>query len=129
MPLLIDECVRQTVADVFVRRQHEVYYASAELGQNTPDRLVAEAADRNRLLLVTCNYNHFKALIARRPLHNQQILRHAGLISFENCKDSRTDSRILQTIESIEFEYGQALKRKDQRLIVGIFPDQFRVYY
>ena len=129
MRLLVDECVRKAVADVFESRNHFVYYVQRELGQSTPDRLVAESADQNQLILVTCNYADFKALIRRRPAQNQQTFRYAGLISFEKCKDSRTDSRIVQTIESIEFEYEQSQKRRDKRLIVGIFPDQLRIYY
>jgi|SRR5579862_4631390 len=129
MPLLIDECVRRAVSHVFEQRKHLVNYVTKELGQSTPDQLVAEAADLSSLILVTYNYGHFKALLSRRPPDNQQKFRHAGLISFERCSDAKTDSRIRQTIESIEFEYEQALKRKDQRLIVGIFPDEFRVYY
>jgi predicted nuclease of predicted toxin-antitoxin system len=129
MRLLVDECVRRAVAEVFINRGHEVHFVMQELGQRTPDALVAGAADRSGLIMVTINYRHFKGLLSRRPAHNQQQFRHAGLISFERCPDSRTDSRLEQTIESIEFEYSQALKRKDQRLIVGIFPDEFRVYY
>lgn len=117
------------VIKVFGERGHELHYVTQELGQSSPDPLVAKAADESKLILVTCNYSHFKNLISRRPVHNQQLFRYACLISFEKCKDSRTDSRAAQTIESIEFEYQQTLKRDDKRLIVGIFPDQFRVYY
>lgn len=129
MPVLIDECVRQSVADVFEERNHQVHYAARELGQQTPDSLVAAAADQGGLILVTVNWRHFKPLIARRPANNQQQFRYAGLISFEKCKDSRTDGRIRQTIESIEFEYAQAQRRKDKRLIVGIFPGEIRIFY
>jgi uncharacterized protein DUF5615 len=129
MPVLIDECVRKTVAGVFVERRHEVHYVARELSQGTADPLLAAAADQQRLILVTYNWRHFKPLISRRPANNQQQFRYAGLISFEKCKDSRTDSRIRQTIESIEFEYEQALKRPDKRLIVGIFPDELRIFY
>jgi hypothetical protein len=129
MRLLIDECVRRTVAEIFIHRGHEVHFAMQELGQRIPDVLVAGAADRSGLIMVTSNYRHFEALLSRGPAQNQQPFRHAGLISFEKCPDSKTDSRLKQTIESIEFEYSQALKRRDQRLIVGIFPDEFRVYY
>ena len=117
MRLLIDECVRRSVATVFSKRGHEVHFVTQELGQRTPDALVAGAADRSGLIMVTINYGHFKALLPRRPVNNQQQFRHAGLISFERCQDSRTDSRLEQTIESIEFEYSQALKRKDRRLL------------
>jgi hypothetical protein len=121
MRLLIDECVRRTVADIFSERGHQVYFAMQELGQSTPDALVAAAADHSQLILVTCNYRHFKGLISRRPLDNQVRFRHAGLISFERC--------LQQTMGSIEFEYEQSQKRPDKRLIVGIFPDEFRAYY
>jgi predicted nuclease of predicted toxin-antitoxin system len=129
MRLLIDECVRRTVAEIFSNRGHQVYFAIQELGQSTPDALVAAAADRSQLILVTCNYRHFKGLISRRPPDNQVRFRHAGLISFERCSDAKTDSRLRQTLESIEFEFEQSQKRPDKRLIVGIFPDEFRAYY
>src|SRR5271154_827431 len=93
MPLLMDECVRKAVCEVFAKRGHEIHYVAQELGQKTPDPLVAAAADENRLILVTVNYKHLKQLIARRPPENQQKFRWAGLISFEKCKDSRTDSQ------------------------------------
>ena len=112
MPLLVDECVRKAVCDVFASRGHEIHYVTQELGQKTPDPLVAASADENKLILVTVNYSHFKALLARGPIHNQQKFRWAGLISFEKCKDSRTDSRAAQTIQSIEFEYEQSLRRR-----------------
>ena len=129
MRLLIDECVRRKVADIFSARGHQVYFAIQELGQSTPDALVAQAADRSQLIMVTTNYKHFKGLISRRPPDNRVQFRHAGLISFERCSDSKTDSRLQQTMESIEFEYEQAQKRNDKRLIVGIFPDEFCAYY
>jgi predicted nuclease of predicted toxin-antitoxin system len=86
MPQLMDECVRKAICDVFAGRGHEIHYVAQELGQKTPDPLVAAAADENRLILVTVNYVHFKKLIARRPPHNRQQFRWAGLISFENAK-------------------------------------------
>ena len=112
MPLLIDECVRRAVSDVLKQRGHSIKYVLEELGQSTPDQLVAEAADQSSRILVTYNYSHFKQLLSRRPADNQQKFRHAGLISFEKCKDSKTDTLIIQTIESIEFEYEQALKQR-----------------
>ena len=90
---------------------------------------MAKAADESKLILVTVNYGHLKQLISRRPPDNQQKFRWAGLISFEKMPDARTDSRIRQTIETIEFEYQTTLTRRDKRLIVGIFIDELRIYY
>ena len=127
LPVLIDECVRRGVATVFVKRNHIVRYAAEELGQGTPDRLVAKAADTGKMVLVTCNYPDFKSLISRRPPNNKMDFRYAGLITFEGMKDTRTDSRIAQTIELIEYEYQLCQTRTDKRLIVGIFNDHLRI--
>ena len=51
MPLLMDECVRKAVCDVFAGRGHEIHYVAQELGQKTPDPLVAAAAEGIRPLI------------------------------------------------------------------------------
>lgn len=98
MDLLIDECVPASVAKVFVEHKHSILYVSRELGQKTPDRLVAETADENSLILVTWNYRDFRRLgIARRPPNNQQQYRRAGMISFI-CDEDQGARRAEQVI-------------------------------
>ncbi|MBF6568596.1 MAG: DUF5615 family PIN-like protein [Candidatus Binataceae bacterium] len=129
MDLLIDECVPASVTEIFAKHKHSIVYVSRELGQKTPDRLVAETADENSLVLVTWNYRDFKRLgITRRPPNNKQQYRHAGMISFI-CDEDQGKRRAEQVIASIEFEYGQALKRPDKRLLIAIYIDRFIVHY
>jgi hypothetical protein len=129
MDLLIDECVPASVVKVFVDRHHSIAYVANELGQKTPDRLVAQTADENNLILVTWNVRDFTKLgLTRRPPDNRQRYRRAGMISFV-CNEDQGARRALQVIESIEFEYQQALKRPDRRLLVRVEIDRLIIYY
>lgn len=126
--LLIDECVPASVTEVFSGRCHTIFLVTRELGQRTPDEIVAKAADEANLILVTWNARDFAKLLSRRPTPNPQRFRHAGKISFI-CEESRGSTRASQVIESIEFEYAQAQKRSDKRLFVAVYTDYFAVYY
>jgi hypothetical protein len=126
--LLIDECVPASVTEVFKARGHKIYLVTKELGQHTPDEIVAKAADEASLILVTWNARDFAKLLSRRPTQNPQRFRHAGKISFI-CEESRGATRAAQVIQSIEFEYQQAQKRKDKRLFIAIYTDYLSVYY
>jgi Trk K+ transport system NAD-binding subunit len=127
MDLLIDECVPASVTQVFAQRNHRIFYVTQELGQKTPDAVVARTANEQNLILLTWNFKDFRALLSRRPRHNQLKYRNSGLISFI-CPEQRGATRALQVIESIEFEYQQSLKRPDRRLI-AVYVDELRVFY
>lgn len=129
MNLLIDECVPMSVAQVFADRKHNLVYVAKELGQKTPDLLVAETANENSLILITWNVRDFRRLgLRRKPPDNKQRFRNAGMISF-TCEEIQGATRAKQLIESIEFEYQQTLKRPDKRLFIEIRDDQFIVHY
>jgi uncharacterized protein DUF5615 len=130
MDLLIDECVPMSVAHVFADRKHKLVYVRIELGQKTPDRLVAETADENNLILITWNFRDFQRLgLRRKPADNRTQFRNAGgMISF-TCSEDQGATRAAQLIESIEFEYEQAQKRSDKRLFIEIRADQFVVHH
>jgi len=129
MDLLIDECVPMSVAQVFADRKHNLVYVAKELGQKTPDLLVAETANEHSLILITWNVRDFRRLgLRRKPPDNKQKFRNAGMISF-TCEEIQGATRAKQLIESIEFEYQQTLKRPDKRLFIEIRDDQFIVHY
>jgi predicted nuclease of predicted toxin-antitoxin system len=129
MDLLIDECVPASVAKVFGVRGHRLVWVAQQLGQNTPDALVAETADENNLTLITWNVRDFRRLgLRRKPPDNKQRYRRAGMISF-TCSEDQGAARAEQLIESIEFEYEQARKRSDKRLFMEIRLDHFVVHY
>ena len=129
MDLLIDECVPMSVAKVFADHHHTLVYVTKELGQKTPDLLVAETANENSLILITWNVRDFRRLgLRRKSPDNKQRFRKAGMISF-TCDEAQGATRAAQLIESIEFEYQQSLKRADKRLFIEIREDQFIVHY
>jgi hypothetical protein len=129
MDLLIDECVTESVVQIFRSRKHHILYVAKELGQSTPDRLVAETANENNLILVTWNARHFRNLGAsRRPPNNRQEFRNLGMISFV-CDEDQGARRAAQVMRTIEFEYSEALTRPDKRLLITIKLDQIVIYY
>ena len=129
MDLLIDECVPRSVSDFFKHRRHKLLYVEKELGQNTPDRVVAEFANRQESILVIWNVRDFRNLgIVRRSIQNQQQYRRAGMISFV-CEEQQGARRPEQVIETIEFEYSQAMKRPDKRLLPAVHIDKIIIEY
>jgi hypothetical protein len=118
MDLLIDECVPKSVSDVFATRGHTTIFVVGELGQSAPDRLVAETANEQKLIVITWNVRDFEKLgISRRPPDNQQKFRYAGMISFL-CAEAQGARRAQQLMESIEFDYKLAMGRPDKRLLM-----------
>lgn len=129
MDLLIDECVPASVTRVFQQQRHKIIYVVRELGQRSPDRLVAETADEQGLVLVTWNARHFRTLgLSRRPPDNQQRFRNAGMISF-HCNEDQGARRASQVMASIEFEFTRALKGNDRRLLVEVYLDKLVINY
>jgi len=129
MDLLSDECVPRSVSEFFEQRRHRVRYVEQELGQNTPDRVVAEFANEQELILVTWNVRDFRNLgIVRRSIRNQQQYRRAGMISFV-CEEDQGARRAAQVIETLEFEYEQAMRRSDKRLLVAVHIDRIIIEY
>ncbi len=77
-------------------------------------------------IVVTWDYKDFKALAGRIPRGSRGRFRRLSLIAFR-CKETNGLARIKDLIESIEFEYLQAQKRGQKRLMVEIGDSYFRV--
>jgi hypothetical protein len=129
MDLLIDECVPESVTEVFANHGHHIQRVVDELGQRTPDKVIARFADNNGLVLITWNVRDFYRLgMMRRPPQNQQQYPNAGMISFK-CEETQGARRAEQVMESIEFEYRQASQRLDTRLLMEIHIDKIVIRY
>jgi hypothetical protein len=126
MTLLIDECVPHSVAEVFAARGHVVHLVTDLLGASAADPLIAVAGNRLEAIVVTWNHKDFRSMTARIPQGNVQKFRRLSRISFR-VNESRGAERARELVESIEFEYGQARKRGDPRLLMEIMETVFRV--
>jgi hypothetical protein len=66
----------------------------------------------------------FKELAKRAPHGQRQRFRNVSRITLK-CNQARALARIRHYIESIEFEFAQAQKRGDKRLLVEITETTF----
>jgi hypothetical protein len=66
----------------------------------------------------------FRELVKRAPHGQRQRFRKLSRISLK-CNQARALTRIRHYIESIEFEFTQAQKRGDKRLVVEITETTF----
>jgi predicted nuclease of predicted toxin-antitoxin system len=125
MRLLIDENVPRSVAEFFASRGHSVQYVRDLLPPSTPDPVIAQIGDRLSAIVVTWDRD-FRKVASRVPAGNRTKFRRLGRISFQ-CKEPRGVPLLELWIESIEFHYQQALKRRDFRMIVQIQESGFKV--
>jgi len=123
MPILIDRNVPEDVAGLFIDRGHRVEFSRTFLGPDAPDERIAARADDLAAIVVTWDKG-FSRLIARAAIGHRQPYRHAGRISFVDCRYQIGRRRLERYIEVIELEWSRAQERRDQRLIVTIRPHQ-----
>jgi hypothetical protein len=126
MLLLIDEDVPDSVASFFRERGHDVRLVRDLFLPATPDPVIAALGNELGAIIVTWNHKDFKKLAAQIPIGQCQRFRNLGRINFL-CRETRGRQRAEANIESIEFEYHQAQRRPDRRLLIEITETSFRV--
>lgn len=127
MLLLSDECVPQSVPNVFADRGHTVRYVAKELGPRTPDPLVAAFANKIGAIVITWNYRHFRRLIYRRTAAGDLAFPNMGLLAFR-CPEVDGARRLRSLMETIEFEYEHVQQLADKRLLVLVDFDHLRIF-
>ena len=126
MRLLIDEDVPQSAIDFLRERGHEVIEVREQVLPATADEVIALLGEEVDAIVVTCNARHFKHLISKVPHGARRQFRRVGRIAME-CSQAQVRSRLEALIESIEFEYTQAQRRNDKRVMIEIGNTVFRV--
>jgi predicted nuclease of predicted toxin-antitoxin system len=122
---LIDENVPESVTEFLRQRGHDVRHVRDLALTETPDPIIAAAADKLGAVVVTWNHRDFKKLLSRVPQAGQPVMRRAGRINFR-CNESQGRYRVEQVIDVIEFEYELAQRRPDKRLLIEVLKDSFR---
>ena len=125
MLLLIDENVPESVSEVFRKHGHDVRLVRDVLGSATPDQVIAEVGNALSAIVVTWNIKDFKKLAGRRP-DDQRRLRNLGRIGFR-CPEAKGAARAEASMNRIEFEYQEAQKRPDKRVMITITETTFTV--
>jgi len=125
MALLIDENVPDSVAEFFRLRGHEVIFVRDILPRGTPDPIVALLGNELNAVVVTWNHKDFKLLASRIPEGGRQRFRSLGLITFR-CSEARGRQRLEALIDWVEFEYAQAQKSPDKRMMLQIGESFYR---
>src|SRR5687768_11733006 len=93
--LLIDENVPESVTIYLRERGHDVRHVRDLSLAETPDPIIAAAADKLGAIVVTWNHRDFKKLVARAPKEGQAVLRRAGRINFR-CDEAKGRYRVAQ---------------------------------
>lgn len=109
----------------FRERGHDVRLVWDVLPRGTPDQIVALLGDELNAVVVTWNHKDFKRLASRIPEGGRQRFRGLGRLTFR-CSEARGRQRIEALIEWVEFEYTQAQKSPDKRLMLEIGDSYYR---
>jgi len=125
MHLLIDENVPESVTEFFRARGHEVSLVRDILLPGTPDPVVGAVGDEMAAIVVSWDRD-FRSIASRLPGVGKRRLRRLGRISFR-CSEPHGRQLIEKWIEHVEFEYAQAQKRGDKRLMVEIMESGLKV--
>ncbi len=116
--LIIDENVDDAVGRYLQERGHRVGFVRELFANGIADTIISAIGDEDSAIVVTHDKD-FKILAQRAPEGSRQRFRRLGRISLR-CRETRAKRRIEELIESIEFEYMQTQKRRDQRRIMEI---------
>ncbi len=125
MLLLIDENTPDSVARFFRERGHQVTLVRDILPRGTPDQIVALVGDELHAVVVTWNHKDFKRLVSRIPEGGRRRFRNLGRITFR-CSEAHGRQRLEELIEWVEFEYVQAQKSPDKRMMLEIGETYYR---
>ncbi len=125
VPFILDENVDIAVGQYLEVRGHRVLFVARVFAAMTKDEVIAAFGNEGKAVVITGDKD-FKDLVRRAPQGSRQRFRSLGRISLR-CREPRAQQRIEDLIESIEFEYEQAQKRDDKRLIMQTSDTTFMV--
>lgn len=125
MRFLLDHDVPEAVANLLLDRHHEIHRVRDLMAIDSQDRMIAEWADKNRAIVVTCNVRHFKPLLGRLQREGYRRYRFAGLLGFE-CGQVLARGRLEAFVENIEHE-GRLTDERNGRLVAYLTRPALRI--
>lgn len=125
LPFLLDENVADQVGTVLTEFGHDVVLVRDSLGRRSPDQLLAVAADRHGLIIVTHDKDlrRFSRLL---PEGSRRRFRAGAGALLLACPEPDAARRIREMIDVIEFHHERA-RRAGGRLYMRITKTGFNV--
>lgn len=117
MKFFIDHCVPDSVGRVLKEAGHDVVLLRERLAPDTPDPLVAAAAEMQGAILVSID-SDFKKLAPRANLGQRRFQRLSRIAL--TCGEPQAAARMKQAISLIELEWSIAQQSRDPRMIIEI---------
>lgn len=125
LTLRIDNNVSDRASDFLRERGHDVRLVRDLFPCGTADSVIVTWANEQNAIIVTHDRD-FHRMVQRVQRHAADDIHTAGRISL-GCSELNARRRLEVLIESIEFEYAQAQKMEDKRLIMEITDTAFRI--
>lgn len=124
MKFFADHCVTESVCRVLEARGHEVVRLRDVLPTDSPDPLVARYAEQIDAILISHD-GDFKKIAPRVPSGARRRFKKLSRIHLA-CDYPQSDKRIAAALTLIEFEWGIAQQRTDNRLRMVINKSNIR---
>ncbi|MGH2615409.1 MAG: DUF5615 family PIN-like protein [Thermomicrobiales bacterium] len=124
-PLLIDECLPQSIADFFQARGYSVLVVGQALPAGAPDvSVVAAALDRGAIVVThDSDFRNMRASVTGTGGR----LQRADRIYFKKCSHAQALARLAQLIDVIETEYRIA-KATNSKFFIQITANLYTVF-
>jgi hypothetical protein len=124
--VLLDQCVPDSVAEVFSKYGHDVVFLRNWLPTDSPDQLVATVSETEGAVLVSVD-GDFKKIAPRIPMGARSRFRKLSHIRLE-CSEPQAARRLEDAISFVEAEHALSLGRSDKRMILAISTNVLRTY-
>lgn len=124
-PLLIDECLPQSIAAFFQARGYSVLVVGQALPAGTPDASVVAAALDQGAIVVTHD-SDFRQMKASASGAGGRLQR-ADRIYFKKCSHAQALARVARLINVIEAEYRIA-KANNSKFFIQITANSYTVF-
>jgi predicted nuclease of predicted toxin-antitoxin system len=113
--------VAESVCKLLEARGHDVTRSRAVIPPDSPDPIVAKAAQDADAILISED-GDFKSLVQRKGRRFKRLSR----VSLR-CGSAQTANRMAAALSLVEFEFAQAQIRQDKRIIIEIHVSLIRI--
>ncbi|CDO35042.1 DUF5615 family PIN-like protein [Novosphingobium sp. KN65.2] len=126
MKFFADHCVPESACKLLEGRGHTVIRLRDVLPTDTPDPIVAKAAQDSDAILLTHD-GDFKAVAPRIPIGQRNRFRKLSKVHLA-VEHVKSESRLGEAITLVEFEWVSAQKRRDRRVHVVVQPSVIKTH-
>jgi predicted nuclease of predicted toxin-antitoxin system len=121
-----DHCVPESACKLLETRGHTVIRLRDVLPTDTPDPIVAKAAQDNDAILLTHD-GDFRTIAPRIPVGQKQRFRKLSKIHLA-VDHVKSEKRLAAAISLVEFEWQAAQARSDKRMHIVVQPEVIKTH-